>query len=59
MSKTTNEQVATITAAFTALSKSRQSALKREAKAQVEAKPHIANHSTFWRGLSAAQILAA
>ena len=59
MSKTTNEQVAILTAGFKALSKSRQSALKREAKAQVESKPHTANHSTFWKGMSAAQILAA
>jgi len=59
MSKTANEQVTILAAEFKALSKSRQSTLKRQAKAKIKAKPYIANHSTFWRGLSAAQILAA
>jgi hypothetical protein len=56
---TANEQIAKLTARFRALSESRKAHLKREAKAQVEAKPYTANHSTFWRGLSASQVIAA
>ena len=57
--KTTNEQIAQLTARFRALSESRKAHLKREAKAQVEANPHTADHSTFWRGLSARHAIAA
>lgn len=57
--KTVNEQIADLTARFHRLSDSRKARLKREALAFVASKPYAANHSTFWRGLSAIHILAA
>ena len=56
--KTTNEQIATIAAQFRALTKARQSSLRRQARETIAAKPHAADASTFWRGLSARQVAA-
>lgn len=58
MSKTANEQIAILTASFNALSKSRKSSLKRQASFLIGFKPHMADASNFWRGLSARQIIA-
>jgi hypothetical protein len=44
---------------FLALSTSRQNALRREARAFIFRNPGCADHSNFWRGLSARQVLAA
>ena len=58
MSKTANEQITTIIAQFRALSAARQSSLRRQARESIAAKPHTADSSTFWRGLSARQVAA-
>lgn len=56
MMTTVQEHIAKQTAAFLSLSKSRQATLKRKAKQYIDAHPGCADHSTFWRGLSARQI---
>lgn len=56
--KTVQEQIADITAEFRKLSSSRQVALKREAREYIAKNPGCADHSNFWRGLSARQVLA-
>jgi hypothetical protein len=57
--KTINEHLDTVTAKFRALSVSRRSALARKARAFIAQNPGSADHSTFWRGLSARQVIAA
>jgi hypothetical protein len=57
--KTINEQIAARQAEFCQLAKSTQSSLRRKAKELIDSRPHMANASTFWRGLSAIQVLAA
>lgn len=54
--KTVNEQIATIASQFRKLSAARQSSLRRQAREAIAAKPHMADASTFWRGLSARQV---
>ena len=55
--KTINEQIAEQQARLKALSPSRKSHLRRQATRV--ANTHMADSSTFWRGLSARQVLAA
>ena len=56
--KTVSEQIDTLRAEFSALSNSRKNALRREARKFIDCNPGCADHSTFWRGLSARHILA-
>ena len=56
--KTVQEHIAATAATFRAMSKGRQSTLRRQAREAITAKPHAADHSTFWRGLSARQVAA-
>lgn len=53
---TINEQIEALKTRFRRLSKSRQSALRRDALEYVEKNPACADHSAFWRGLSARQV---
>ena len=56
--KTVSEHNDTIRAQFLALSNSRRNALRRDARKFIDSNPGCADHSTFWRGLSARHILA-
>ena len=56
--KTVSEHIDTLRAQFLALSDSRKNALRREARLFINRNPGCADHSTFWRGLSARHILA-
>jgi len=56
---TINEYVDSARAKFAKLSKSRQSALRRDAREFISRNPGCADHSNFWRGLSARQVLSA
>lgn len=44
---------------FAALSYSRRKGLVAAAKKLIESLPHMADASTFWRGLSARQVISA
>jgi hypothetical protein len=54
--KTVTEYVAEQQAAFRRLSRGRQGAIRRQAAQYIREYPHMADVSTFWRGLSARQI---
>ena len=56
--KTVSEQIDTLRAQFLALSNSRKNALRRDARKFIERNPGCADHSNFWRGLSARHVLA-
>jgi len=56
--KTINEFITTQQALFSTLSKSRKDRLKKEAREYIKKHPHMRDASTFWRGLSAQQVLA-
>jgi hypothetical protein len=57
--KTINEHIASLVAQFRSMSPQARSAWIRKAKAYIEANPAMADASTFWRGLSARQVIAA
>ncbi len=59
MSKTIQEQINNLKAQFRMLSASRRAAVRRDACAFIARCPHMADASSFWRGLSARQVLAA
>jgi hypothetical protein len=59
MMKTINEHIANLTAQFRTMSPQARAAWIRKAKAYIEANPSMADASTFWRGLSARQVIAA
>lgn len=54
---TVQEYIASLEMEFSKLSASTKRAWKRKALAYIEAKPHMADASIFWRGLSARQVL--
>jgi hypothetical protein len=56
---TINEVVALRQSEFRKLSRSRRSVLIRRAIALCDDYPHCADSSTYWRGLSARQVIAA
>ena len=56
---TINEFIATRTAEFHSLAKSTQKAHARKARVLIRQNPGCADHSCFWRGLSARQVIAA
>lgn len=56
---TISEHVERQQRAFRRLSSSRQRTLAREAEQLVRQQPHMADASTYWRGLSARQVLEA
>ena len=56
--ETIAEHIDTLRAQFLALSDSRKNTLRREARKFIERNPGCADHSAFWRGLSARHILA-
>lgn len=51
--------IESITRRLQALAPSTQQRLRRKAAAYVQQYPHMAHASTFWRGLSATQVIAA
>lgn len=55
---TVQEYITSLEKQFRALSKSRKNALRRQAAQEIERFPGSADHSTFWRGLSARQVLS-
>ena len=55
---TVNEYVSQQAAKFSALSKSRKSQLTAQSREFIAKNPGCADHSNFWRGLSARQVLA-
>ena len=55
---TVNEYVSQQAAKFSALSKSRKAKLTAEAREFIAKNPGCADHSNFWRGLSARQVLS-
>jgi hypothetical protein len=57
--QTINEHVEGQRKLFRHLSESRQNTLRREARAFIYRNPGAADHSNFWRGLSARQVLSA
>lgn len=56
---TINEHIADRQAEFRRLSPSRQATLRRRAVAYCQACPNMADASSYWRGLSARQVIAA
>lgn len=54
--KTINEHIADMETDFMRLSKGYRRTLGRLARRQIESKPGTADHSNFWRGLSARQV---
>jgi hypothetical protein len=56
--RTVSDHIEELQAAFWRLSSSRKAALRREARAFIYQHPGCADHSNFWRGLSARQVLA-
>lgn len=59
MAKTVQEHIDDRVRQFMSLSVSRQRRLRRMAAALIESQPHAADNSTFWRGLSARQVISA
>lgn len=57
MHATINDSIASAKSALLSLSKSSQSRLCRKARAYIADLPGCADHSTFWRGLSARQVV--
>lgn len=57
--KTIQEHIAGVEAQFRALSASYRAKLKREAREFIARNPGCADHSNFWRSLSARQVVAA
>ena len=56
---TINEHIDNLRADFLRLAKSTQMAHARKARVFIRQNPGCADHSDFWRGLSARQVIAA
>ena len=56
--QTINDIIADYRGQFLRLSTSRQSTIRRRAQEYIRRNPGCADHSTFWRGLSARQVLS-
>lgn len=57
--QTINETILNLQWEFMKLSASRRYRLANEARILIAQHPHAADHSTFWKGLSANHVLAA
>jgi hypothetical protein len=58
MTTTITQHIEALKAEFAKLGKSRKSQLRREAAELISSKPYMADVSSFWRGLSARQVLS-